>query len=198
MRLASGDELAFGKLVDRYWQAVYNHALTFLKSPQTAEEITLDVFELIWRKREKLAAVDRFPEWLFIVSKRLFISATRKKINHIPPAQEVLQFHSEEVQMPDHSLELQELSALIEKGIRQLTPKQRQIFLLSRADGLTHDQIAEQLGISRNTVKNHLVTSLNFLRRSLAESGNVIFCLVWLCFSSFSNIFPFLLVLPFF
>ncbi|NJK94039.1 MAG: hypothetical protein HC905_03115 [Bacteroidales bacterium] len=52
----------------------------------------------------------------------------------------------------------------------QLSPRQREIFYLSREKGLSHDAIAEKLNISANTVKNHLVSSLKFLRSNLDNS----------------------------
>jgi RNA polymerase sigma-70 factor (ECF subfamily) len=168
MRVAASDERAFGTLVNRYWQAVYEHAITYLKSPLLAEETTLDVFEKVWRKRDKLAEVDSFKDWLFIVGRNEFISRLRRKIAEIPQPGST-EWSIEEVQLPGKSLELQELSKVIAAGIERLKPHQKEIFRLSREEGLTHEQIAQQLGLSRHTVKGHLVNTLNFLRQFLKD-----------------------------
>jgi RNA polymerase sigma-70 factor (ECF subfamily) len=172
MRVAASDERAFGTLVNRYWQAVYEHAITYLKSPFLAEETTLDVFEKVWRKRDKLVEVESFKDWLYIVGRNEFLSRLRRKIADIPqPGSK--KWWTEEVQLPGQSLELQELSRLIEAGIERLKPHQKEIFRLSREEGLTHEQIAQQLGLSRHTVKGHLVNTLNFLRQFLKTHSDI-------------------------
>jgi RNA polymerase sigma-70 factor (ECF subfamily) len=65
------------------------------------------------------------------------------------------------------------LNGQIQSLLSELTPRQKEIFLLSREEGLTHDEIAKRLGISSNTVKNHIVTTLNFLRTKI-DNGLVI------------------------
>lgn len=140
---------------------------------QSAEEITLDIFEKIWHKRLKLKEVERFQDWLFIVTKNELIARLRKKIvddkvdrtNHIV---------SEDIYFPGKALEMQELTTLIEKGVEQLTRQQREIFQLSRKEGLSHVEIAEKLGLSRQTVKGHIVNALNFLRKFLRDNGEFI------------------------
>jgi len=60
-----------------------------------------------------------------------------------------------------------ELNSKLQSLLLELTPRQREIFLLSREEGLTHDEIAKKLGISANTVKNHIVSVLNFLKSNI-------------------------------
>jgi RNA polymerase sigma-70 factor (ECF subfamily) len=169
--VAQGNERAFGALVDLHWEGVYRHALTYLKSPELAEETTLDVFEKIWHKREQLINVKIFADWLFIVGRNTFISRTRKKIAAIPAPDA----WTEDVVVPDKSLELRDLANLLEQGIRQLTPQQQEIFRLSREEGLTHEEIAQRLGLSKHTVKGHLVNALNSLRSFLQERSFIFF-----------------------
>ncbi len=176
-RVAASDERAFGTLVNRYWQAVYEHAITYLKSSALAEETTLDVFEKVWRKREKLGEVESFKDWLFIVGRNEFVSRLRKKIAEQPEPGS-LEWWVEEVNVPGQSLELRELSQLIEAGIERLKPHQKEIFRMSREEGLTYEQIAQRLGLSKHTVKGHLVNTLNFLRQFLKERTGITISLV--------------------
>jgi RNA polymerase sigma-70 factor (ECF subfamily) len=69
----------------------------------------------------------------------------------------------------DSSVEIQfnELNDKVQLLLNELTPRQKEIFQLSRVEGLTHEEIAKKLNISANTVKNHMVTVLSFLRKSL-------------------------------
>ncbi len=172
LQVANSDERAFGRLVNFYWGAVYEHALTYLKSPMLAEEIALDVFEKIWRKREQLPEVESFKDWLFIVGRNEFISRLRKKLAE-PPLLGSPEWWVEEVHVPGASMELKELSRIIEAGIDSLKPHQKEIFRLSREQGLTHEQIAEQLGLSKHTVKGHMVNILNHLRQYLKKNADI-------------------------
>jgi len=174
LRVSDSDERAFGQLVTLYWSSVYEHALTYLKSPMLAEETALDVFEKIWHKREKLPEVDSFKDWLFIVGRNQFISRLRKKLAE-PPKPGSPEWWVEEVHVPGASMELKELSRIIEAGINSLKPHQKEIFRLSREQGLTHEEIAERLGLSKHTVKGHLVNILNHLRQYLKKNADISF-----------------------
>lgn len=172
LRIAEGDEYAFSVVVNNWWQPVLRQAMTYLKSAQVAEETTLDIFEKIWHKREQLSDVESFKDWLYILSRNELISRLRKKVS---PATGELSEHSdiEDVRFPGKRLDLKDLSVLIEAGVQRLTPQQKQVFELSRKEGLSHQEIAELLGLSRQTVKGHMVNALNFLRKFLNEQGVV-------------------------
>ena len=64
-----------------------------------------------------------------------------------------------------------EYSALLHRAIQNLSPQRKDVYLLSREEDLTMDEIATQLGLSRNTVKNHLVEALRHIREQLAQHG---------------------------
>jgi RNA polymerase sigma factor (sigma-70 family) len=172
LRLAEGHEQAFSLIVNHWWQPVMNHAMTYLKSVPVAEETTLDIFEKIWHKREQLAEIESFKDWLYIVSRNELISRVRKKITSA--VVDLGEFSDiEDVYFPGKRLELMDLSLVIDKATKQLTSQQRQVFELSRRDGLTHQEIAEHLGLSRQTVKGHMVNALNSLRKFLKNHGDL-------------------------
>ncbi|HVI46106.1 MAG TPA: RNA polymerase sigma-70 factor [Chitinophaga sp.] len=159
---SQGDEHAFTRLVDIHWNRVYSHALAYTKSTQRAQEITQDVFLKIWKKRLILAEVDDFKSFLFILSRNQVISAMRKKLRELSAEDpgEIM----EEVMQPDMQVQFKEVYEIVLKGIEQLPPVRRKVFKMSRLDGLSYEEIAQTLNISRNTVKEHIVLGLNFLR----------------------------------
>ncbi len=63
-----------------------------------------------------------------------------------------------------NEIHFEELNKKVQSLLNELTPRQREIFQLSRVDGLTHEEIAEKLNISVNTVKKHMVNTLSFLK----------------------------------
>ena len=78
----------------------------------------------------------------------------------------------------DDVLDVQDLNSLTNK----LTPYQKEIFLLSREEGLSNKEIAQKLNISANTVKNHLVTALKFIKYNMNNSleTSILFIFIFL------------------
>lgn len=183
LKVAEGDELTYTRLVEKYWQKVVQHALSFVKSYPIAEELTQDIFIQIWDKREKLAEVNSFDNYLFIVSRNLIISHIRKKLI------ETDSLKGEKLQelffKPDEQYEFKELIEIINDGAALLQEPRRSVFLLSRMEGRDTDYISKELGIATRTVRWHLLQALNFLRKHLHTQYNVYVMLLFLCISYF-------------
>lgn len=168
--VAAGQDEAFSRLVNMYRNKVFSHALTFVKSYEEAEEITQDIFVKVWVNRHRLREVKDFKSYLFILGRNHLVSAIRKKVmettspddNDIPG----------NLLLPDHQVEFKETYRHLVDGIEKLTPQQKAVFTLSRMENLSHDEIATRLGISKSTVKFHLVLALNFLREFLRYPGD--------------------------
>ncbi len=161
-KVASGDQKAFTTLVDYYWNRVYSHALAYSKSVTRAQEITQDVFLKVWHKREALTEVRDFKSYLFILGKHHIISSMRKKLESLT-GEDLLET-SEDIYIPDRQLEYKETWNRIQEGIEKLPAVRKVIFKMSRLEGLSYDEIARSSNISKNTVKEHIVLALNFLR----------------------------------
>src|SRR5882757_8219504 len=161
LAIAAGDSKSFRTLVDIFWSRVYGNTLTLVKSPQTAEEITQDIFLKIWQQKERLAEVQSFKHYIYVVGRNQVISQLRKKIaGKLEEPADVL----EDRLKPDEQLEYKETYRLIMEGIERLTPQQQLVFKMSRLEGLSYEQIGRRTGLSKNTVKGHMVLALNFLR----------------------------------
>jgi len=167
--VAGGDEKAFRTLVDAYWSRVYFNTLTLVKSPAVAQDLTQEIFLKIWLQRERLTEVESFKNYIYVVGRNQVIAALRKKI--IETANTDMSMLREDMLAPDAQLEGKDAYRLLLEGVERLTPQQKIIFKMSRLEGLSHEQIAQKLGLSRNTVKVHMVMALNFLRGWLRDLG---------------------------
>lgn len=168
LQIASGDEKAFATLIDRHTASVYGHVLSYIKDPHYAEEITQDIFVAIWKNRDGLAAIEHFAAYLFKATRNKTISAFRQKLKAITvPVQDALDLAAEQ---PAETVEFQQLSETIIRGIELLPPRRQQVFKLSRLEGKTYDDIARQLNISRSSVNQHIVEALVFLRTYLRDA----------------------------
>ena len=168
--VAAGDSAAFSRLVNMYRNKVFSHALTFVKSYQEAEEITQDIFVKVWVNRHRLPEVNEFKNYLFILSRNHLVSAIRKKVMDITPNDD--DDIPGNLLLPDHQVEFKETYRHLINGIERLSPQQKAVFTLSRMEQLSHAEIGERLGISKRTVKFHLVLALNFLREFLRYPGD--------------------------
>ena len=176
LRITEGNQTAFKALVDIYWAKVYGHALAYSKSLPIAEELTQDVFMDVWRTREKLGSIENFDNYLFIITRNRIFKVIRKKLEDTVGTDKV--DLEEDMWIPNQQMEFREVYALVLKGIEEMPPVRRQVFSMSRLEGMSYEDISQQLNISRNTVKEHIVKALNFLRNYLAFHGSPLASLI--------------------
>lgn len=168
--VASGDVRAYARLFAAYRGRVYFHALSFLKSPQLAEEITTDIFVKVWDQRQKLTEIKSFPAWLFILGRNHLLTELRRKLVETTDVNQEQALY-EDLLLPDQQYEYRETYRVIMEGVALLPPQQKAVFTLNRLEAQSHEAIAQQLGITKRTVRFHMVTALNFLRVYAREHG---------------------------
>jgi len=171
--VADGDELAFTELVNRLWRNCYFHALTYTHSPQKAEEITQDIFIQVSNNRDKLKEINHFHGWFKVVARNKIISALRGKLHEIAELNEMQEDMTDTVietlLVPDQQMEYRESYQILLSGIEMMPEKRREVFKMSRLEGKSNLEIADQLKIHPVTVSQYLAKSLTFLKTYLAE-----------------------------
>jgi RNA polymerase sigma-70 factor (family 1) len=160
-KVSQGNQAAFAQLLRKCWNKVYTQAITYLKDPSLAQEITQDVFIKIWSTRSGLTEVQNFSNYLFIVSRNEIISALRKKGQGFANPDLDMQ---DNLLLPDERLQYKEFHHRLLQAIEELPPVRKRVFKMSRLEGRSYEEIAKELSISRNGVKDHIVKALNFLR----------------------------------
>jgi RNA polymerase sigma-70 factor (family 1) len=168
--IATGDEQAFKKLFDLYKERFYSVTLKMTRSDEVAEDIVQDVFMNIWNKRERLADINNPSSYFFTaVYRRIYHHyrkiAQEKKLLQVAPS------IKESVNTTDEMVLAHESNKLISQAISKLPPQQQRVFKLSKQEGLSREDVARQLQISPNTVKNHLADALKFIRTFLHDSS---------------------------
>lgn len=171
--LKEGNETAFRIVFDLYYTRLFNFSLQLLKDQTQAEEIIQDTFLNLWMNREKLKEDVPIAPYLYTITRRLTLNALR----HISVSQSAIDQLKKKAEVMNNDTEetimLNDLKRCVENGLIKLSPQQRLVFQMSRYENLNYDEIAEQLHISRNTVKNHLVAALKLLREHFDEAGIV-------------------------
>jgi RNA polymerase sigma-70 factor (family 1) len=175
-RIAMGDQAAFARMIREYTRLVYPYLLHWLKNAQRAEELTQDVFMRVWDKRDKLVPVENIGGYLYVISRNMALDELDKqwaKAAAISP-DEMNNLLTRSAFTSSTPLELKELSVILDRAINALPPRRKEVFLLSRREGLSYDSIAAQLGVSRSAVRQHIVEALVYLRHYLKEYADII------------------------
>ena len=166
-QIAQGNEKAFERFFNLYKEKLLSYLIRITKSQPAAEELVQEVFLKLWTGRKSLQAVERPEKYVFIMARHKAIDYLRKASLSAKLREDLWQrikMHSNDT---EEQLYAKESKALIYEAVFQLSPRKQEIFRLSRQDGLSHEQIAHELKISKNTVKNHLVESLRYVKNYL-------------------------------
>jgi len=168
--IREGDMIAFYNIYERYCKRLYGFVLRYIKNEADAEEIVQEVFVKVWEARSKLDIYSSFESFLFTIAYNSTISLFRKRVCE-KKYLEYLKLLQHLEKAPDLIDEIQfnDLNSKVQTLLNELTPRQKEIFLLSREEGLSHEEIAKKLDISVNTVKKHMVNTLAFLRSGLGS-----------------------------
>lgn len=172
--IAAGNEAAFKILFETRREKLYNYLFRITKSREISEEIVIDVFLKLWIGRELLKEIDNLDGFLYKVAynKALdFFRIASRNIRLQKLITREMEYDRERVREADYDLLENEYREILDHAIGQLSPQKRLIFSLSRKNGLSHDEIARQLHLSRNTVRNTIAGSLRSIRQFLQERG---------------------------
>lgn len=184
-QMAAGDETAYRQLFHLHWSNVYNVALVLTKSIELAEDMVQDIFLKIWQKREQFTAVERFEDYLFIMARNHIYTELKKRSRETVFREQIKDYFETSLDNADLSLLTKEIQNTLHHAISQLTPQQQLVYKMSREQGLSHEEIATALNISRNTVRNHIVHSLKIIRSYLKENTSgwlLVICLLKIFF----------------
>ena len=169
LRLIDGDEDAFCELYAAYKERLLYFAMRFLKSKEYAEDIFQDTFAVIWQGRRFIDPDASFSAYVHTIVRNRILNQLRTF-----EQQERLREHllSQAVDYSNDTKQeilFNDLRRLIAQALQLLTPRQREIFLMSREKEMSHKEIADALGISVNTVQEHISSSLRILRAYLKK-----------------------------
>lgn len=176
-RLKQDDEQAFDALFQHYSALVYRFAYGYLKARPDAEEIVQECFLKIWEKRQQLHDDAPLKAYLFTTAHHAILNQLRRQ-----QQSQRYQAHSatREPELVSNEVEFTELETLYQTALAQLPPKRREIFILSRQQGLSYPEIAQQLNLSVKTVEAQMTHALKFLRGYFQAHGESIFVLALL------------------
>ncbi len=176
--VAKGDRQAFKQLYTSHLNNLYRSVFLFTKSKEETEEILQEIFIKIWENREKLSEVDSLKNYLFRFAKNKLLD----NIRHLQVRQRALSEIRRTKDISENTTRDQctykEYYYLVQQAIEKLPPKRKLIFRLNIENGLSQDEIAGQLNISKSVVQKQIYKASYFVREYLLEHGELTFCLM--------------------
>ena len=169
LRLIEGDEDAFCELYATYKNRLIYFAMRFLKSREYAEDVFQDAFTVVWQSRRFINPDASFSSYLYTIMRNRILNQLRNAANEEKLKESILSQALDYTEDTKREVMLYDLKSLISHALQQLTPRQREIFEMSREAQLSHKEIADKLGISVNTVQEHISTSLKLIRTYLIK-----------------------------
>ncbi len=167
--LVEGDSLAFRQIYEDYQGRIFLFAYRLTKSKAAAEEIVQEVFVKLWERREKLNVEKNFSAYILTITKNLVLDGLRRAALD-KKAQRQIYAHMQALRSsPAEQMVQKELERLHRQAINSLSPQRRRVYLLSREEELSYEQIAARLGISRNTVRNIMSEALQGIREYISR-----------------------------
>lgn len=177
LELSQGSEPAFTSMYNLYKNNVYATALRITKSKIQAEEAVQDIFLKIWQNRENLAEVTHFENYLFILSRNHLFNSIKKIARE---TNQIIEFDKKEAGFidTDSNIKDEQYNTILNQIVEQLPPQQQKVYQMAKRDGLSHQKIGEDLGISTETVKKHMAQALKFIRLKISPYMNMFMSLL--------------------
>lgn len=178
--VAKGNEKAFKTLYDAYFNHLSAYIFKLSKSKAATEEIVQEIFVKLWVNRSLLTDIAILDAYLFTMARNKTIDHLRRLAKETRLINVLLNQFPEHSNTVEDKLNAAALQRLIEEALEPLSEQKKRIFYLSRQEGLSHDEIAEIMQLSKSTVKNHLSETLKHIRDHIGqqpEAGSLI--LLW-------------------
>lgn len=167
--LCSGDEKAFNKLYDYYWEHLFIYVARIVGNDSDAEDIVQEVFAAVWKIKERLDHVNSLKAYLIVIARNRALKHMLDSKNKRAYIDSFASFAASHENTTDQAIGLNELSSLIDAEISMLPSKMQEIFILSRNESMSHKEIARQLDISHLTVKKQISNSIKYLKLKLGN-----------------------------
>ncbi|MFY0254418.1 RNA polymerase sigma factor [Chitinophaga sp. 30R24] len=187
VRLQNHEVSAFDSLYWKYHGAVYRNIFKFVKDEVVTEDILQDVFARLWEKRQDIQSDQSVSGWLFVISFNMCVSFVRKKLREQAFHKKIFQTNEDDGIAIERKNIDEEQYHLLEQAISMLSPKKRAIVTRCKLEGKTYEEVANELNISRNTVKEHLSAAMIKLNDYIQRNGDNKYIILLLLFLNCHN-----------
>lgn len=179
-RLKNGDEEAFSYIYDQFKTRLFLFSLKFLKSEDLAEEVVHDVFLKIWEERQGLNPELSFNSYLHTICKHLIFNLLKRTARLRCLKASIQDSTVEASNQTEDAIIFKEYGRLAEEVINNLPPRRRLVYRLCKEEGKSYQEAAEELGISRDAVKDHIIKAGKTIREFFRIKTDIKFNTIFL------------------
>ncbi|MCJ8208491.1 RNA polymerase sigma-70 factor [Mucilaginibacter sp. RS28] len=164
------EDFNFDEIFEAYKHQVYMQVYAIAKSEYAAEELTQEIFIKLWLNKDALKDVKNMGGYIYTIVRNYSLNYLRKAASDTRLVNELLRTAVPCSNELESFIDASECKKLISKAVSQLSPQRQLVYKLSREEGLSYDEIAGKLNLSKNTVKNHLVAALSYINAFLVKN----------------------------
>lgn len=175
IKMKNGDRRSFTALYRKNFKILYRYVYSIMGNRQDTLDIIQDVYVKVWETRERFQLDQSFTGFLLVIAKNRTLNSFRDQRVKLKWEEYANYSNEEKIEITDHKLILAQYYRIAQEGINQLPPKRQQIFKLSTEGGMSLQEIADLLKISKNVVRKQLYTATAFLREYLKARGCIPF-----------------------
>ncbi|MCO5286582.1 MAG: sigma-70 family RNA polymerase sigma factor [Chitinophagaceae bacterium] len=172
--ISDGDEEAFTLFFRQHYPRLKAGISRFFKDPALIEDALQEVFIRVWLNRDQLSQIENITAWTNTIASRICINQIEKDLIRQKHLSALHQQGIEAPVVPIERVAVREINRLVTEAVHLMPASRKQIYLMSRSEGLKPAQIAESLNLSVNTVRNMLVTALKDIRHYLRSHGHTL------------------------
>ncbi|MEN7547652.1 RNA polymerase sigma-70 factor [Rapidithrix thailandica] len=170
-KLKKGDQSAFDWLFFQYEKKLFAFISGFCKSKADAEEVLQETFIKVWENRHKLEVEKSFGSFLFTIAKNTTLNLLRSRQYHSQLVEELRLQKQEAHSATEQQIIYGDYQSQLEHWVDNLTPRRKQIFIMSRQEGMNYTEIAQKLQVSTKFVEKQMSLSLKTIKKHLQASS---------------------------
>ncbi|HWZ59069.1 MAG TPA: RNA polymerase sigma-70 factor [Gemmatimonadaceae bacterium] len=175
LRIRAGDAAAFELLFRRYAEALYDFVHGYVGSRDVAEEVVQQLFVRVWERRHVWEVQDSVASYLYRAARNGAHNAVRDHHRahlfraKLARTEEATPARTDDATASDRALLTSELATAVDRAVRRLPERCREVFRLNRYHHLTYPEVAQVLGLSVKTVEAHMARAFRELRSRLQD-----------------------------
>lgn len=191
VELSKDNDSSLKELFNYYYPRLFNFSKSFLKIEEGIDDIIQEVFVKIWQNRKKINSQTTFNSYIFTITRNLLLNELRSRLNNEKARAEIRNLSLAQEYSMNEEIEYRDIKEKVDQLIETLPERQKEIFILSRTEGLSHKEIAEKLGINTKTVEYHITLAVKYLKENLKSMGviSLLYFYLFFWFFHFFSVF---------
>ncbi|OFY38582.1 MAG: hypothetical protein A2X18_06515 [Bacteroidetes bacterium GWF2_40_14] len=164
-KVAGGDEASFKYLFEKYSDKIFSMSMNITHSEYISEEITQDVFCILWQNRRELEGICYINSYMRTIAANVACNYMKRLTTEKLILRSIYNESTQTTESVENIVINKEIHEIMEKAIQNLPPQQRKVYILSRYEGLKQEEIAKKMKISLYTVKEYMKYAVISIRK---------------------------------